>query len=49
MEAVAAEDKIDFIINTGDNYYYPGGANRVPNTKWEIHWANIYKKLPHLK
>jgi len=36
-------------LNTGDNYYYPGGRSRLPNTAWEVHWKKVYHKSEFLK
>ena len=43
MNEVAKEQKIDFIINTGDNYYDNQEEDRGLNDKaWDEHWVSIY-------
>ena len=44
MNEVAKEQKIDFIINTGDNYYdNQEEEDRGLNDKaWDEHWVSIY-------
>ena len=49
MEKVAKEEEIDFILNTGDNYYGPKGDPEFSVTKWNEQFVNVYSKYPHLK
>ena len=42
MNEISKETKIDFIINTGDNFYDPLGSNEVTEKSWDDHWTNVY-------
>lgn len=48
MEEIAASEGINFILNTGDNFYSPNGVKSVNDKSWDTHWANIYQVKPHL-
>ena len=50
MEKIASEEKIDFIMNTGDNYYDPKGTSNLKLTNWSEKWEKIYNTgLPNLQ
>lgn len=41
MKAVADTTKIDYLVSTGDNFYYDG-VQSVNDTKWTDRYENIY-------
>ena len=43
MEEIASNHKIDFILNTGDNF------QNMEGRAWEANWGNVYKRREHLK
>ena len=49
MEEVAAKEKVDFILNTGDNFYDPSEDSALEASGWERKWAQIYKGGRHLR
>ena len=42
MEEIASQQKINFIINTGDNF------EDQNEQSWDSNWKNVYHKLPNL-
>ena len=49
MNEIASQEKISFIIGTGDNFYNPDGVTSVNDNNWNTHWADIYPIKKHLK
>ena len=48
MEEVAATEKIDFVLGTGDNFYAPDGVSGIDDPNWNTHWANIFQTKTNL-
>lgn len=48
MELVAKREKIDFIISTGDNFYYEG-VDSISDPLWQSVYEGVYNSKENLK
>jgi tartrate-resistant acid phosphatase type 5 len=42
LNEIASEEKMDFVISTGDNFYDRDPKTQLNDETWESHWANVY-------
>ena len=49
MEEIAKQEKIDFILNTGANFYQPREGEQFDDHVWNTYWGNIYKDHRNLE
>ena len=48
MDQIAASEKVDFIMGTGDNFYEPDGVSGLSDNDWDTHWGDVYSVHQHI-
>lgn len=42
MNQIAQENRAEFVISLGDNFYDPSGVSGINDPAYNTHWKNIF-------
>ena len=49
MEQIASNEKINFVLNTGNSFHYPDQIIEIDADAFDTDWLNVFKCTKYLK
>ena len=49
MESIACNERIDFVLNTGNSFHYPDEVIEIDADAFDTDWLNVFKSTKYLK